>query len=312
MEATSTPLVALAPELADSAHAAPGHASDHSPAACLNCGMLVSDRYCGQCGQDAHHTHRFTMRYLLLHDLPHSIWHVDKGVLYTMRQMLTRPGYAIREYLAGQRAQHFRPVTYLLLLGGLGALLMSALHLQPIPPEQVADTPKVLVLAMDRYMATIYKYPTLIYTVLLPLNALVAWLLLRATRYNYAEMLIGQAFVTGTLTLPAVVLTIPLLLLAKEVPEARSLSLLTLVPSVVYPIWVYWQMQAHTRLSATSRSLRAVGASLLQLLVLILACSAYITFLVVSLLRQDPSLRQDLQAKMKPKTASTQAAPARP
>ena len=40
--------------------------------------------------------------------------------------MLTRPGLTIRGYLAGQRTRQFRPVSYLLLLVGLAALVMSA------------------------------------------------------------------------------------------------------------------------------------------------------------------------------------------
>ncbi|TGE27974.1 DUF3667 domain-containing protein [Hymenobacter metallicola] len=312
MKTDSTPAVAIDAKLARSVHDTVAPSAEHGPAACLNCGTLVADRFCGHCGQDAHHTHRFTMRYLLLHDLPHSVWHVDKGVLYTLRQMLTRPGFAIAEYLAGRRAQHFRPVAYLLLVGGLGALLMSMLHVQPFPPEKVATMPKVFLLAMDRYMTSLYKYPSLIYTVLLPINALVAWLLLRATRYHYTEMLVAQAFITGTVTVPAVALTVLLALLARRLPALHNLSFVLALPSLVYPIWVYWQMQAHTQLSATSRWVRAAGASLLQFLVLMLACFIYIAFLITSLLRQDPSLRQDMQQKLKAKPTTTQVAPGRP
>ena len=86
-------------------------------AACLNCGHEVPDRFCGRCGQDAHHTHRLTMAHML-HDIPHSVWHVDKGILYSLRTIVTRPGATIRAYLAGQRIDHFRPLSLLLVVTG--------------------------------------------------------------------------------------------------------------------------------------------------------------------------------------------------
>ena len=62
---------------------------------CLDCGTALTDRFCAHCGQQAN-THRITLKHLLLHDLPHSIWHVDKGIAYTFWQMLTRPGPTVQ------------------------------------------------------------------------------------------------------------------------------------------------------------------------------------------------------------------------
>lgn len=278
---------------------------------CLDCGREVPDRFCGHCGQDAHHTHRFTMRYLLLHDLPHSVWHVDRGILYTLRHMLTRPGYAIADYLAGRRARHFRPVTYLLLIGGLGALLMSGLDIEPIPPSRAAEMPKVMVLAMDKYMTVVYKYPSFLYTVLLPLNALVALLLLRATRYNYAEMLISQAFISGTLTLPAFVIIVPIMLYVRDSPHLQNLSMLGMLPSLIYPVWVYMQMLAKTPLTLSQRWIRALSTSVLQLLILMLTAVGLIVVIMLMLIRQDPSLLKDLKPKTAQKPTTTQVLPVR-
>ena len=49
---------------------------------CLDCGAALTDRFCAHCGQPAD-THRITLKHLLLHDLPHSVWHVDKGLAFT-------------------------------------------------------------------------------------------------------------------------------------------------------------------------------------------------------------------------------------
>jgi hypothetical protein len=223
-----------------------------------------------------------------------------------------RPGRTIAEYLAGRRARHFRPITYLLLIGGVSALLMSSTHWHPIPPERAAEMPKVLNLAMERYMTVFYKYPSLVYTVLLPLNALLARLLLRATRYNYAEMLISQAFITGTLTVPALLMGMPVMWLTRGSEHSQALVMLTAVPSLVYPTWVYLQMLHTTSLSTAARWVRAVGTSLLQMLALFVAGLGLIVYFMVSMLKQDPALKADLKAKVGKKPAPTeQPAPAR-
>jgi hypothetical protein len=259
-----------------------------------------------------HHTHRFTMRRLLLQDLPHSVWHVDKGLLYTLRKMVTQPGRTIAEYLAGRRAQHFRPLTYLLLICGVSSLLMSATQWHPIPAERAAEMPKVLNLAMERYMTVFYKYPSLVYTVLLPINALLAWLLLRATRYNYAEMLISQALITGTLTVPALLMGMPIMWLAGRSEHSPGLIMLTALPSLVYPAWVYLQMLNPTPLSTAARWVRAVGTALLQVLAQSVAGLGLIIYFIVSMLKQDPALRADMKEKLGKKPAQTeQPAPAR-
>jgi hypothetical protein len=84
---------------------------------CLNCDTQLTDRFCAHCGQSAT-THRLTMGHLL-HEIPHSIWHVDKGIFYTLRELLLRPGPSMLGYLRGQRARQFAPLSLLLLVTGI-------------------------------------------------------------------------------------------------------------------------------------------------------------------------------------------------
>ena len=115
------------------------------PHTCLDCGAALTDRYCAHCGQPAD-THRITLKHLLLHDLPHSVWHVDKGIAYTFYRMLTRPGLTIRGYLAGQRTRQFRPVSYLLLLAVvvcIAAITVQVLRERPdLRPNAALKQPR--------------------------------------------------------------------------------------------------------------------------------------------------------------------------
>jgi hypothetical protein len=289
------------PAVAPAAAAAPAH-----DAVCLNCGTALHGHFCAHCGQNAH-THRFTLRHLLLHDLPHSVWHVDKGLLYTLRHMIIRPGATIAEYLAGRRAAHFQPLTYLLLLAGLSALLLSAVHLNPY--AATPDVPRLMVLTMERYMSSLFKYPSAVYVLLLPLNALLARWLLRPTRYNYAEMLISQAFISGTITALSLAVMFPLFLLLGHTPYFQGASMSTILISVIYPAWVYRQLLAPARMPVEDKWVRAISTAVLQLLGLFIILLIYIFSIMISLVRQDRALLTDFLAKTQ--AAKSQPAPRR-
>lgn len=287
-------------------------ASSHGPPAhhaCLDCGAALSDRYCAHCGQPAD-THRITLKHLLLHDLPHSIWHVDKGLVYTFYQMITRPGLTIRGYLAGQRTRQFRPVSYLLLLVGLAALVMSAFQtdlqqamLTSQPTTAGSPPPALMSVVMDRYLSIIIKHPYLMQLVLMPLNSLVAWWLLRRAGYNYAEVLLANCFIGGTLTVINLAIMVPPLLTGNSAFLTLA-SQLVFLPMLFYSFWVHAQLlRAAPAFTAVRRYGRALGISLLQIGVMLVSVLVCVAVLTVQVLRERPDLRPDVA----PKKAQTAA-----
>ena len=277
--------------------------------ACLDCGAALTDRFCAHCGQPAD-THRITLKHLLLHDLPHSVWHVDKGLAFTFWQMLTRPGLTIRGHLAGQRTRQFRPVSYLLLLVGLSALVMSAFQADLQQAMLAAQSARagappaaLMAVVMERYLSMGIKHPYLMQLVLLPLNALVAWRLLRRAGYNYAEVLLANAFIVGTFTVLNLAILLPALLVGNSA-LLQLASQLVFIPTLVYTLWVNAQLLlAAPALTAARRYGRALGISLLQIGVLLLAAVVCIAGLTFQVLRERPDLRPHTAPKKSPTAA---------
>ena len=277
--------------------------------ACLDCGAALTDRFCAHCGQPAD-THRITLKHLLLHYLPHSIWHVDKGLAFTFWQMLTCPGLTIRGYLAGQRTRQFRPVSYLLLLLGLAALVMSAfqadLQQAMLAAQSVrAGAPPMALMAvvMERYLSIGLKHPSLLQLVLLPLNALVAWRLLRWAGYNYAEVLLANAFIVGTFTVLNLAIMLPALLVGNSAFLLLAWKV-AFILTLVYTLWVNAQLLlAAPALTAARRYGRALGISLLQIGVLVLAAAVCLAVLTFQVLRERPDLRPHTAPKKSPTAA---------
>ena len=301
-----TPAAWVAVAEAEAAPPTLPHGHGH-PTACLDCGTALTDQFCAHCGQSAN-THRVTLKHLLFHDLPHSIWHVDKGVVYTFHQMITRPGLAIRGYLDGQRTRLFRPVSYLLLLVGISALVMSAfqtdLH-QAMLTSQAgtagAAPPALMSVVLERYFALTMKHPSLMQLVLMPLNSLVAWRLLRRAGYNYAEVLLGSCFIGGTLTVLNLAVMLPALLAGNRAFLMMA-SQFVFIPTLVYTLWVHAQLlRAAPAFSTARRYGRALGISVLQIGVLLVAAVVCIAVLTVQVLHERP----DLRPAKKPGTAAT-------
>ena len=222
--------------------------------------------------------------------------------------MLTRPGLTIRGYLDGQRTRLFRPVSYLLLLVGLSALVMSAfqtnLHQAMLSSQagtEGAATPALMSVVLERYMALFMKHPYLIQLVLMPLNSLVAWWLLRRAGYNYAEVLLASCFIGGTLTVVNLAVMLPPLL-AGNPALLKAASQLVFIPTLVYTLWVHAQLlRAAPAFTKMRRYGRALGISVLQLVVLLLAAVVCIAVLTVQVLNARP----DLRPAKKPGTAAT-------
>ena len=97
---------------------------------CKNCGNHFYLKFCNNCGQKSD-THRITWKELF-HHLPHAIFHLDEGFFYTIKQLIIRPGHALREYLLGKRKYFFNPFLMLILVTTLCTFLYVYFHFNTI------------------------------------------------------------------------------------------------------------------------------------------------------------------------------------
>lgn len=264
----------------------------HAASVCLNCGHAVPDRYCGHCGQDAHHTHRLTLRDMP-HDVLHSIWHVDKGILYTLRTMIRRPGPTIREYLAGKRVDHFRPLSLLFFITGVYALLFSALHINMLPPRDPA-MPEAVYQMQASFSAFFMKYLTWCYLATVPAWALAARLFLRRGGFNYAECLIIASFITAINNFITLLL-LPVTYAYSGTPQIQTFSLYAMVLVIGYASWAYGNLLNHTTIGWLGRLWRGFLTFMLGYLMLIVVGIAVMFTLNWSSIKE--SVKQQAKAK---------------
>ena len=160
---------------------------------CKNCETLFEGNFCCQCGQSAH-VEKINAAYFL-HDIPHSVFHVDKGFFYTLKKMFADPGTALKRYLQGQRVRHYRPFAYVLLMSTICALLIKGInHLINLRFEK--EHPGH---ALEFGHGLFVKYPSLLIFAMIPLLSLITWLSFARRPYNYWEHFLVNTYLAANL-----------------------------------------------------------------------------------------------------------------
>jgi len=218
---------------------------------CLNCSNQFNGKFCNECGQKAS-THRFTI-HEWLHEIPHSILHVDGGFFHTFKNLCLRPGNMIREYLAGRRKSYFSPFLYVLIWCGIFVVFTS---LFPKPAGESTEIKDFL--SAHNYLQTKY-YKLSVVAMILPMS-LASLLIFWRSGYYFAEHLVLNAFLIAQMIIGDIVV-----LLVTVSPFAEQskpwLPLLDFILKYPLWIWVYWQFfKPSNRLLG---ALQIIGAILL-------------------------------------------------
>ena len=97
---------------------------------CATCGTHFEGNYCPRCGQSAQ-IGRYSFKKALLLFL--DVWGVgNRGMFRSIRDLLLRPGYMIRDYLRGMQMAYFPPFKMLFLLCTLSILVNSGMNIQGV------------------------------------------------------------------------------------------------------------------------------------------------------------------------------------
>lgn len=157
---------------------------------CANCEAALQGAFCHQCGQRGE-IHPLTLPHLL-HEIPHAIFHVDRGLLVTIRALALHPGRTINAYLDGHRIRYFNPLSMLVLLAGLCALVYAKYPFDYSP--MTTGLPAGEAEKTAAFMKTMMLNYSLGLMVQLPVIALLSWWIMGRHR-GYGEHLAINAFI---------------------------------------------------------------------------------------------------------------------
>lgn len=132
-------------------------------------------------------------------DLPHAIFHVDRGILFNFRQLFMRPATSIQEYLDGHRKKYFHPASYLVIALLVNYLVVKLMDLHLYDEQELLSMSPLAAQAILDYdqMQWWFLEHTYIYILIaIPASTLFMHLIFRSARkrLNVAETAVVVLF----------------------------------------------------------------------------------------------------------------------
>ncbi|WP_294634512.1 HAD-IA family hydrolase [uncultured Bacteroides sp.] len=127
---------------------------------CLNCGTVYTGSYCNRCGQS-----RKVTRYRLSNAFKNILGgftNIDNGFGRTLLDLLYRPGYMIKDFIAGKRVMYFRPFQTLFVLAALYIMVVQlvdpeALNSSTGSKQEAIDILELLQTEFDKKQTALQK-----------------------------------------------------------------------------------------------------------------------------------------------------------
>ena len=233
----------------------------HDNSHCINCALAVAgpgQKFCPGCGQPTP-AHRIDWHFLG-HELEHSVLHMDRGILYSIRELMLRPGRLMRDYIDGRRGNHVKPLLLIMVSAAAvvllnrffaGGMLMdagtpvgAAGSLEPGLTASAAAARYII--ASQTVAGWVDAHFAAFTLALLPLEAWVLRLVFgRYGRLNYPEWLV----VTALLTVQVFVIWMVLIPFHRWIPHTQFWAGLAGVAYAVYSLLQFFEGRPHGRRS---------------------------------------------------------------
>lgn len=223
---------------------------------CKNCHHVFHGHYCNNCGQPAE-THKINAHFLW-HDIQHGLFHFDKGILYSFKQLFTRPGNSVREFIEGSRVKHFKPLSLVVVLATLYGALYHFFGIKLINGNSTDDTFDYL--EINEWVSHHFSWITI---ATIPIFTLGTFICFRNQGYNFFEYFILNTF-KASQKLFAHIITFPLVYYFDETPYLKTVTLVLYGIDLVLIFWT--NIQFFNKMSKTKAFFLSVLSHLIFLI----------------------------------------------
>ncbi|MGH2665964.1 DUF3667 domain-containing protein [Flavobacterium sp.] len=150
----------------------------------------MSEKICSYCGK-SEKPKRINSSYIV-QEIEH-VLHFERGILYTIRELLTRPGQNIRDFISENRSRLVKPILFIIVTSLIYTLINHFFHIEG-GYVKIEDTKESTGMVINNWIQHHYGYANIIMGVFIAF-----WLKLffRKYDYNFFEILIVLCFVMG-------------------------------------------------------------------------------------------------------------------
>ena len=205
---------------------------------CRNCAHEIVFNFCGNCGQKK--VKRIDRNYIK-DEIQYTVLHMNKGFLYSIKKILRAPGTTAREFVEGNRVNHYKPLLLVFVVAGISAFLTNILlNPQELLIKQYESQ------GMSTSVATaassfIFKYSAFIMLLLVPFAAFFTWISFKKWGYNYYENVVITAYSLVCFQVITIILVLPVQYFLKDNVALffKIPSILSLLVLIVVFLWFY-------------------------------------------------------------------------
>jgi hypothetical protein len=157
---------------------------------CKNCNTEVNQNYCSNCGQavvlkriDAHY---------IIHEIEH-VLHFERGIFYTIKGLLTKPGESVRHFISENRSRLVKPVIFITITSLIYSIVNHFFHIEKgyVQFKEVKESTTGAIFA---WVQSHYGYANIMMGVFI---AFWAKIFFKKYDYNFFEILILLCFTMG-------------------------------------------------------------------------------------------------------------------
>jgi hypothetical protein len=159
---------------------------------CKNCNIEINSKYCPDCGQPTN-LKRIDGHYII-HEIEH-VLHFERGIFYTIRELLINPGQNIKNYLTENRSRLVKPIIFIIITSLIYSLTINIFHIEDGYVKFEGDKAQsTTAFKITKWIQEHYGYANLIMGVFI---ALWTKLFFKKHKLNFFEVLIMLCFVMG-------------------------------------------------------------------------------------------------------------------
>ena len=147
---------------------------------CPACGRESGGEVCMHCGEILYPKRITVSR--IIRDIPDVFFDLEQGLFYTIRTFLYNPGIQIKRYFAGDRSRHYKPLKFILFIGGFTTFIYAKCPITDGKPETAIE-------------AFGTQWNSLILLLQMPLIAFITWLVFKKRQYTYGEHLVANSYI---------------------------------------------------------------------------------------------------------------------
>ena len=219
---------------------------------CKNCNNQFEGQFCNQCGQSAD-TQRLDFKFLLKNLHKNFLKYFHKGIFYTSRQLFTRPGHSIREYIEGKRVNHFEPIGLLIAFAAFYGVLYHTFDINMFSglSDNTLDG-KLDFKSAGNWITDHFAVVTLLFV---PVYSIGSFLSFRKQGYNFYEHIYINTFLASQRLLIRIA-TFPLLVILDGTENIFIFRDLLILADIALMVWSYTQF--FNKLTKTKATLLSI------------------------------------------------------